>query len=446
MLRSPPSKHSRPSGTHRHNAGARRSSFPRRVRIHFAAACALTYGLEFWLHHAVEASGQSHNVLTQSLFGLSTFYHRLVTASPRKPSPRFTTLITLSEKTSPPGVSLLNVCQERRFLGEALKSLSHAQPMVVVIDKYFGAATCPKDDPGTLNLLQGVQGVQALCAGHTGVVVGRKVSDDALTEGATIRIYPLDQSLAFAPAATCVTEGVLNIDLDLRRAALWWPNVQPVSSSQGPPPSLALAASLAYSPAFMTNGRLMGWTPESPRPYVSFVERGQFVSHNVAARDIVCAAGGDPGWRECQDDELSQHVRGLVRGRVVILGEDFTDVDRHDTVVGDLPGYILQANYIESLLDDRLIRPVPELLNVLAGLMFFGAFEYVAWEYHRRRLNALKWIVILVAGTGLIIYLSVTLFGYYLNPATIGLLAVLLRLADMALVPSREPHTGSIRK
>jgi len=139
-------------------------------------------------------------------------------------------------------------------------------------------------------------------------------------------------------------------------------------------------------------------------------------------------------------------VRGLVRGRVVVVGEDVADYDRHETVVGDLPGYILQANYIESLLDDRLIRPVPEVLNVLAGLMFFVAFEYVAWGYHHKRLNALKWIVILVAGTGLIIYLSVTLFGYYLNPATIGLLAVLLRLADMGLVPSREPRAGSIRR
>jgi len=402
----------------------------------------LTYGAEFWLHRAVEASGQSHNFLTQSLFGLETFYHQLVTAS-RTPAPRFTSLVTLSDTSSPAGVSFLNVCSERNFLGEALKSLSHAKVKVVVIDKFFGDATCPKDDPGTLNLMRGVK---ALCAAHITLVVGRKVSDASHYQTPKGRVYSLDPSLAFAPVASCVTEGVVNINPDLRRVVLWWPNVQPVSGSHYAPPTLALAASLAASPSFMRNGRLAGWTPDAPAPYVSFVRRGQFEDYNIAARDLVCSAPGSPEWRGCEDAELSQKVRNLADGRVVIIGEDVMGFDTHDTVVGEMPGYFLQANYIESLLDDRLIRPVPEYLNVLAGFMFFAAFEYVAWRHHQRRLYAFGLICLLVAGTGLVVYLSVTLLGYYLNPATIGLLAVLLRLADTALLPAhgapaREQHS-----
>jgi CHASE2 domain-containing sensor protein len=119
------------------------------------------------------------------------------------------------------------------------------------------------------------------------------------------------------------------------------------------------------------------------------------------ARDLVCSAPGDPGWRACEDAGLSKKLRSLADGRVVIIGEDVTDADRHDTVVGGLPGYMLQANYIESLLDDRLIRPVPEGLNMMAGLRFFAAFEYIAWRYHERRIYPFSWIAVLIAGTGL---------------------------------------------
>jgi hypothetical protein len=399
--------------------------------------------LEFWLHHAVDASGQSHNFLTQSIFGLETFYHQLVTANPRKPAPRFTSLITLSETFCPVGASHLNVCRERGFLGEVLKTLSHAKVRAVVIDKYFGDTTCPKDDPGTLNLMRGAQ---ALCAAHITLVVGRKVSESARSQTARAGAHPLEPSLTFAPQAACVTEGVVNTDIDPRRAPIWWPNIQPVSGSNSAPPSLALAASLAASPMFMQNGRLAGWTPDAPDPYVSFVRRGQFDGYSIAARDLVCSAPGNPGWRACADAELSPKIRSVADGRVVIIGEDVTDIDRHDTVVGEMAGYVLQANYIESLLDDRLIRPVPEGLNVLAGLLFFAAFEYIAWRYHERRLRAFSLVALLIASAGLAIYLSVTLLGYYLNPATIGLLAVSLRLADTALLPpegapARERHS-----
>ena len=412
-----------------------------RFIAHFTIACLLTYGLERWLHYAVEESGQSHNFLTQSLFELASFYHRVVTASPRKPTPRFTSLVTLSERASPRGINMTNICYERQFLGELLKSLSNAHPNVVMIDKYFGPSACSDgdSDPGTRNLFDGVQ---ALCRSHATVIVGRKVNDEARTKTERL-VYPLDPTLAFNFPMACVAEGVLNMDLDLRRVVLWWPNVGPVSNSQLPPPTVALAAATAASPMFLGTGRLASWTPNSPSPYVSFVQSGQFDAYNMAARDLVCKANGPQDWRACSDDEIGPKIRSLIQGRVVVIGEDFPEVDRHETVVGNLPGYILQANYIESLLDDRLIRPmpalskVPEILNVdvLVGFLIFFCFEYLAWHYHHHRVKALAWITVLFLGAVLTIYLSVSLLGYYLDPATVCLLAVLLRVADLGLMP-----------
>ena len=104
--------------------------------------------------------------------------------------------------------------------------------------------------------------------------MGRNVNDDALKQKEILKAYPLDPALSFNLPATCVAEGVVNTNRDPRRVALWWPNVEPLYHSQEPPPSLAYAAALAASPSFLGSGRLAGWTPNSPAPYVSFVKRG----------------------------------------------------------------------------------------------------------------------------------------------------------------------------
>jgi CHASE2 domain-containing sensor protein len=111
-------------------------------------------------------------------------------------------------------------------------------------------------------------------------------------------------------------------------------------------------------------------------------------------------------------------------------------LDRHDTVVGDMPGYMLQANYLESLLDDRLIRPVPEAVDWISGFVVYAAFEFIIRRYHRRRVPGVLWALVLLSGTALTVYLAVTLFGYYLNPATVSLLAALMGLMDLVLWPS----------
>ena len=299
-------------------------------------------------------------MLTQSLFGIATFYHRLVTASPRKPVPRFTSLVILSADGSPPGVSLWNVCHERLFLGDLLKSLSTANPNVIVIDKYFGETTCPAGDPGTRNF---IEALRVACRNNTPVVVGRNVNEQSRERSGRPDFYALDAALKLDPPVTCVSEGIVNTYPDLRRAALWWPNVQSTANSKKPPPSLALAAAMAASPQLLDAGRLAGWTTDPP--YISLLEVRQFKPWTVSARDAVCGSPSPPGWRACQEGELNPRVLSLVHGRVVVIGEDIPELDHHDTVVGNVPGYMLQANYIESLLDDRLIRPVPDVGNHL---------------------------------------------------------------------------------
>jgi CHASE2 domain-containing sensor protein len=116
-------------------------------------------------------------------------------------------------------------------------------------------------------------------------------------------------------------------------------------------------------------------------------------------------------------------------------------LDRHDTVVGEMPGYMLQANYLESLLDDRLIRPVPEVIDWISGFLVYATFEFIVRRYHHRRGLGVFWTLVLFSGAALTVYLSVTLFGYYLNPAAVSLLAALMGLMDLVLWPSGVERT-----
>jgi len=384
-------------------------------------ACFMSWGLEQWRDYAVEENGAG-SIISQPIFGVATFYHHLVTAGPRKPKPSFTVLVEMSRRTTPPGLDLTNTCAQRRYLGELLKGLALTHPNVVVIDKFFGMG-CPLEDPGTRNL---VAGAARLCEDKATVVVGRAIEEDSRKGGSPP--YRLEDAFDFrAAGAACVNEGIVNVDSDPRRASLWFPDVQPVAYSNPPSPSLTLAAALANKPDL----KVSNWPSTSPSPYVSFLESGQFDSVTLQASDLVC--GPPDGWRACRENEIPRYVRALTRGKVVVIGEDYPGFDRHSTVVGDVAGYVLQANYIESILDDRLIRPVPELLNWAAGLMIFVCFEYLFSRYYGIR--KLTRLALLFASVALAVYLTVTLLGYYLNPTAISVLAVLnSRLIEFFLV------------
>src|SRR5205823_12658438 len=53
------------------------------------------------------------------------------------------------------------------------------------------------------------------------------------------------------------------------------------------------------------------------------------------------------------------------------------DSEFRDSVVGAVPGYILQANYIESLLDDRYFLPIKLWLQVTLSLLIFAIIELI---------------------------------------------------------------------
>ena len=100
------------------------------------------------------------------------------------------------------------------------------------------------------------------------------------------------------------------------------------------------------------------------------------------------------------------------------------DDDVQETVLGRMQGYILQANFIESLLSEKDVRPaVPCLFNWIAGVGIFLGFEYLIWRY--RDLQALAVVAALVSAIVLAMWFAGAVFQRYFDPVPVGVLAIL---------------------
>ncbi|MGH9957400.1 MAG: hypothetical protein ACREBC_09755, partial [Pyrinomonadaceae bacterium] len=112
-------------------------------------------------------------------------------------------------------------------------------------------------------------------------------------------------------------------------------------------------------------------------------------------------------------------------------------MDRHETVVGNLPGMVLHANYIEALLDERYFKPIP-WLDYIFGFLLFYVIELI-W-YHHAPWRALLWGLAVITGAFVLLSLLVVHVGWYINPVAISLLALIIRFSHLLLFPKAPSH------
>jgi CHASE2 domain-containing sensor protein len=73
----------------------------------------------------------------------------------------------------------------------------------------------------------------------------------------------------------------------------------------------------------------------------------------------------------------------MLRGKIVLIAENSDREDQYNTVIGLVPGYLLHANYIEALLDDRYFSPTSpyvELPLAILGIFFIVVIFEVSDE------------------------------------------------------------------
>lgn len=394
--------------------------------IYLLAACLITWTLENVADQAVQSGNPRDPGLAPSMFEMSAIYQRVVASGPRQPAPTFTAIVEIDPDKDP---NLFNVCEQRPFLAELIRAVADFSPAVIVVDKYF-VTKCSEKDEGTIQLQNAMREV----GGRIPIVTGRRINDAADTTALSLMPSP-----EFGPKLG-IREGIVNIDRDTKRLPLGW-----TVSSDGERKwrrSLALEAAEAYDPKLKEKYPFLEkLIAERQHPYISFLNREQLKRHaTYSTADVFCGNERTRAGRSCSGgakDDLE-----YLRGRIVVIGEINLD-DSHLSVIGHVPGFVLQANYIEALLDQRYFKPVGWWTNYGAGFLIFLAFHWVLIK-HQHALEAADaprvpllfvkaafWCLVVILATIAALYLIVMHTGLYVNPATMGIVAFLMKFAEL---------------
>lgn len=393
----------------------------------------LSFTIPFLLEHAQEFLREGEGHEGGVLLDAGIWYQRVVTSGFRKPRVHQVSIVTLDRSRE--GSVVDELCEQRRLLAKLLHRLGQARPKAIVIDKWFlPNDNCDLDDARTRALITAVDEVSSV----TSLVIGRySESERELAQGrsdllAELKKRGLRQSdqilkpmLSFRedrPESPGVSYGLTRLNFDTRKIPTGWPTYQNLEDVGRQQPQfmngLAVAAVARSDPSALEQGRFKSILEAGTHPFTGLLSREDFASHLHSATDVLCGSSdphGEKSWRLCGDDGLSREMLGDLQGRIVVIGQTDPNIDLHDTVVGEMPGVFLQANYIESLLDDRYLRAVGFWPQLLISIVWVGIIESVFRLLRSRPSAALRWSVLLSLLMVLVFYHFVIYFGgYYL--------------------------------
>ncbi len=324
-------------------------------------------------------------------------------------------------------------CSSRSTLATLVKTIQDDGARVIVIDKYYDAAyRCNGDDiDKRFN--------EALHSLHIPVVLGQPTAENTHASQASSCLY-LVPTLPFLPdasmpdstankvksALTRITEDPMQIPLRWsvfrsdQAAAAWHDGTQGLIEV----PSLALAAALQIDSKL--DSRELKDFKNGDFPYTSYTDPPEISANSLLQ---------EPG---SSQDQIS--------GKVVVLGE-FSQVDEKPFPGGTKYGVQLQANYIESLLDARFLKPLNPLLDLgllMGSLMLLHIINAATEESWVRRLGySLLTLFLLFLGSTLLMLV----FNYF--PPLRTVLAVVLNpfiLTSCVLGEDALKHTPKIFK
>jgi CHASE2 domain len=221
--------------------------------------------------------------------------------------------------------------------------------------------------------------------------------------------------------------GLDRLNYDTRKVPIYWPTFDSAEQVGQAPrmfPTLAAAAAAATHPELTGQYPLDNKSIDVEHPYTSFIPPETW--HPIAALDLICG-NHEQSWRQCQDFDLTPEQLTRLRGRVVLVGFDDPPYDIHESVVGEILGPILQANYIEALLDQRYLKPAPRIIQLIISIIWVWTIE-VIYKLIVNTFSALFWaIAISVLWIAIVYYWATLQLGFYLALWPPSFLAILIR-------------------
>jgi len=352
-----------------------------------------------------------------------------------KPADRRVVLLLLREEDTPK-----DPCARRLLEGTVASKVADTNPALIVFDAYFGPRTCPSaaDNKRFGEMI-------AAASQKVPIVYGRgahwypdvraedpvefsrlqRWKENEIVLRDTLRLEALRPD---APGR--ISEGALAVGTDTRRIPLRWPAFQSLEAVQHQEPqpleTLAVKALRAYhqrlsdalreglelpiardevNSEYDETGRVVSEVSDLERnrrdPYTSFLSEQQLAIQS--SMDLVCALS-------CQWSGCAHHNSGFgdVKFPIVVIGR-VDPSDMHESIIGRVPGAVLQANYIESLVDGRIFQPLATGWQVFLIVLWLLMLGYISWRFARRIALAL-----LMSVAGILVFLVVVEFAVVL--------------------------------
>jgi len=398
----------------------RRVSRPR-FWIALVITCISVWFLEDWFERKVEE--EEYPGVVQKVFGLTWLYQWTVTQQ-HFPYPRYTAVVVIDSKKQPNIPNYQKVCEQREVIAKLIRRVHTASPAVIAVDKYF-AAECPQTD----SLRKAIESV----TGDTPVVVGKLVDQEHPVSTKTEQRYFFGPSVPFEIQSPNFHEAVVNIDPDTRKISFRWEVYESEKQAQKPTSTpeyrrtLPLQASWEHPGGLLqNNSRITSLIKDNLNPFTSFLKPDDF--RPILAGDVLASSGPAESWRQ------------QIAGRVVLIGEiEYDGLDSHFTVEGKMSGLLLQANYIEALLDDRVFRSNRCLDYVFGGTFLIGleaSFVFLRWYWRALAIAGL------LVSLGVVLFLIVQLLGWYIDPAPLSVIPVATKILGILFGWAEEALLG----
>jgi CHASE2 domain-containing sensor protein len=340
---------------------------------------AIAFSIAFLAENAGQLSEHLPESVHNWVTSLAVNYQRW-SSGPRNLESRYAAIVALEQRSFPGMIN--ESCGQRKIVTRLLPRLADAQASVIVIDLAFARDNCRPDSNQSITIQ--LQSSLNSVSDRIPVVIGQSSVDFSQVseperralEAAgmlkdTLRLRPLFDSIPGSNTRI----GLIRANKDVRRVPLEWPTFEPQSDGNvryaGLRPSLSLQAARVVRNSFPGGlESIERFVTSGIHPYTTLMKPESFI--RARASDLLC--GTDVVQNACMPDTL-RATREQLRGKVALVGWVDDSNDTHETPAGTMPGIFLQANYIESLLDGRLLHAVPLSWQFGLTLVWFVLIE-----------------------------------------------------------------------
>jgi CHASE2 domain-containing sensor protein len=329
-------------------------------------------------------------------------YQKLLTSTSRSPEPRFTTIIQVDHDPRLPRLKA-GVCAYRDYIASLIGQTAAYEPRAILVDMVFETKTECKADAALLAAVRKACGRMPVVLGFVTDREGKEILPHLHVEGEGL-----------------CGEGLLGLSQDGRKVSLAFQ--VPHQAGGNPFPTVAWKMAQLVD----DNVKREIFPSEAQDDQELFTTLLDPDAYRRDGQLIPAARIALPGAKE---PPMDPKLVPTLRGRIAVIGS--VEEDQFDTNVGRVYGHLLQASYVEAILDGRVWRRISPWIQAVLGGLFWLAVDVpeVLWLSKTRWLRIVLPPALIIAGFFVLLAgntLAVVFIGYYGDFPVISIASVVL--------------------